>query len=246
MDGIVSTSVSSSNSSDPSSRRRRGSRRSLIIVCSVLSLFLVGAVVVFKGHVSGTEFAPSHFQTREFSFYEVPFLHIQITPIDRKNITGPVARQILAKSWINVPRGTPPVDWHLVVLYRGPTGTPAVAGLLIDELALQESGNAFWKRWNTDHPQRASVLWPTVQLLAQRELYILIPELMHLARSLPGNDNAVELQADVDVWLIGQYASLVKDLREADRAVLADEMLAEALSDYPSSAELADLRGTGG
>lgn len=246
MVGIVSTSVSSSHSPRPSSRARRGSRRSLIIVCTILSLFLVGAVVAIKGNVSGTEFAPSHFQTRDFAFYEIPFFHIQITPITRKNTTGAVQRQLRAKGWITVPRGKKPTQWHLVSLSRGPTATPAVAGLLSDQMQIQDSTNPFWVGWNSDHPNRASVLWPTVQQLAERELYVLIPELFQMARTLPGKDNAAEMTAAIDRWLIGQYVGLVKDLRDADRGVLADELLAEAIRDYPSSPELADLRSSGG
>ena len=242
---IVSTSVSSSNSPEKSSRSRKGSRRTLIVVCSILSLFLVAAVVLIKGNVSGTEFAPSHFQTREFSFYEILFLHIQITPIDRKNNTGPVERQLRAKSWISVPRGKQPTTWHLVSLSRGVAATPAVAGLLIDELRVQSTGAPFWESWNKDYPQRASVLWPTVQLLAERELYLMIPELLQLARNLPGDDNAAKLSAEMDRWLISQYVGLVDDLRAADRHLLAGEMLTEALSDYPDSQELAQLRGAG-
>ena len=207
-----------------------------------MSILLVTVVVLLKGSVSGTEFAPSHFQTREFSFYEIPFLHIQITPITRKDKTGPIARQIRANSWITVPRGQKPTNWHLVALNRGPTGTPAVAGLLTDGLAIESANGSFWKIWNDDHPKRASVLWPTVQRLAERELYVIIPELMQLARTLPGDDDANLLADQIDRWLIEQYTGLVKDLRDADRMVLADEMLAEAIGDFPASQELADLK----
>ncbi|WP_182866063.1 hypothetical protein [Stieleria mannarensis] len=215
-------------------------------MCTVLSLFLVATVVAIKGNVSGTEFAPSHFQTRQFSFYEIPFLHLQITPITRRDSTGPLARQIRAKGWITVVRGKKPSGWHLVSLRRGPTSTPAVAGLLTDTMQLQDSGSPFWVSWNNDHPNRASVLWPTVQRLAERELYVMLPELFQLARTLPGQDNAAELTAAVDRWLVDQYVMLVNDLRDADRADLADDLLAEARRDYPASQQLADLDSRGG
>ena len=211
-----------------------------------MSLALVAGIVMVKGRVSGREFAPSHFQTRQFSFYEIPFLHVQITPIERKNTTGPVSRQLKAKGWIQVPRGKKPTDWHLVSLQRGIGGTPAVAGLLIDELELQYSGSAFWKTWNTDNPKRASVLWPAVQRLAERELYVMIPELMQLARTLPGDDDKAKLSAAIDSWLISQYAGLVVDLREAERDRLAEEILTEAIADYPDSQLLIDLRPADG
>ncbi|MCA9138546.1 MAG: hypothetical protein KDB00_17365 [Planctomycetales bacterium] len=214
----------------------------LIITCSILSIALVAIVVTIKGSVSGSEFAPSHFETRVFSFYEIPFLHIQITPIKRKNTTGPISRQLRAKSWINPPRGQAPTTWHLVELSRGPTGTPAVAELLTSELEIRDSTGLVWEQWNLDHPNRAAVLWPVVQRLSERELYVIIPELLLLARTLPGSDDANALSAEIDRWLVGQYAGLVKDLRDAKRTVLADEMLEEAIADYPNSPELAALR----
>jgi hypothetical protein len=214
----------------------------LIIVCTLLSVLLISAVVAIKGHVSGSEFSPSHFQTREFTFYEIPFVHLQITPIRRKDTTTGIARQIRAKSWINVPRGQKPTQWHLISLWRGPTATPAVASLLSKELELQGSAGSFWEDWNSDHPQRASALWPVVQRLAERELYIMIPELLQTARTLPGSDDAVTLSAAIDRWLIDQYVGLVKDLRDAQRIVLADELLAEAMTDFPQSETLAALK----
>ncbi|WP_233903197.1 hypothetical protein [Stieleria maiorica] len=207
---------------------------------------MVATVVAIKGSVSGTEFAPSHFQTRQFSFYEIPFFHVQITPITRTDTTGPLARQIRAKGWISIVRGKKPSHWHLVSLRRGPTNTPAVAGLLTDTMQLQDSGGPFWVGWNNDHPNRASVLWPAVQRLAERELYVMLPELFQLARTLPGKDNAGELTAVIDRWLVDQYVMLVKDLRDADRRDLADDLLAEARRDYPASQQLADLDSRGG
>lgn len=242
MVGTLSTSVSSSPSPNLDYRGRRGSRRPLIIICTILTVFLVAAVMMIKGRVSGTEFSPSHFQTRDFFFYEIPYLHVQLTPIRRSNSTGSFTLQIRAKSWINVPRGVPPSNWHLVTLWRGPTEIPAVASLLVRELELPESGGLFWENWNTDHPNRASVLWPLVQRLADRELYVLVPELMLLARTLPGDDDADKLAAVANQWVVDQYVGLVNDLRDADRGVLADDLLDEAISDFPLSKVLTALK----
>lgn len=242
MVGTVSTSVSSSNSNAKPSRGRPKTRRVLVITCVFLSLALLGTLVGIKGRVSGSEFAPSHFQTREFSFYEIPFLHIQITPIKRKNTTGAIARQLRAKSWISVPRGNPPSVWHIVRLWRGPSNTTAVASLLTEQLRVGQGSGGFWKNWNSEHPNRASVLWPQVQELAERELYVLIPELMLLARSLPGDDSPNALSDAIDQWLVDQYSGLVTDFRDANRLMLADELLTEALNDYPDSPQLNELK----
>ena len=69
---------------------------------------------------------------------------------------------------------------------------------------------------------------------------------MVLARSLPGGDNAAELSAAIDQWMISQYVDLIQDLRDADRDVLAQELLEEATADYPESERLADLKSAAG
>ncbi|KAA5538766.1 hypothetical protein FYK55_26570 [Roseiconus nitratireducens] len=231
----MSTSVSTTGSS----RGGRKSRRAVVIVCSILCTLLVAALVLIKGNVSGTEFAPSHFQTREFSFYEIPFLHLQITPVRRKMVTDATSRQIRTSAWIQVPRGKPPETWHLVSLSRGPTTTPALGQLLTDELTVRDSSGPFWSSWNSDHPKRAAVLWPVVQRLAERELYLLIPELMQLGRT---HADDATLPKAIDQWLIDQYVGLIRDMREADRTDLADALLREAVQDYPDSDALAALQ----
>lgn len=222
----------------------RNRRPVAYIVAAVLTLVLVGGFVAIQGNVSGTEFSPTHFRTREFSFYEIPLVHVQLTPITRTDRTGPVERQLRAKTWIKAPNGPPPEPWHLVTIRRGTRASTAHASLLVEEMQLTELGKYFWKRWNVDYPKRATVLWPLVQRLAERELYVLIPELLARARSLSGQDDAQEFLDDVTPWLIEQYASLIGDLRDANRNVLADEILTEALKDHPDARVLIDLKAT--
>lgn len=233
-----------SNGVKTSPRKRGSSRRMIVVLCTLLIGIGVTVVVAIKGNVSGTEFAPSHFQRRDFSFYEIPGLNMQITPIRRSTAADPLQTQIRTKGWIQVPRGQKPNTWHLVRLSRGPSTTPAVASLLVDEMHVGLPNDPFWKDWNNDHPKCAATLWPVVQRLAERELYVLIPELMSLARSLPGDDNGKQLAAAIDDWLIEQYVGLISDLRAADRTRLADELLDEALQDYPEATQLTALEQT--
>lgn len=217
-------------------------RRSIVtLVTGILSLVLVGGFVLIQGNVSGVEFSPTHFQTREFAFYEIPILSVQLTPIQRTDITGASERQIRSRSWISVPGGPPPEPWHLVRIQRGPSSTPGQASLLVDQMQLQTGGKPFWNSWNSSHPNRASVIWPLAQRLAERELYVLIPELLARARSLPGGDDTLALSKSLDPWLVSQYASLVRDLRDDKRERLAEKILTEALLDHPDADELREL-----
>lgn len=240
----MSTSVSSSPKAKKSNRSRSRPTRTLFLVGGVLVGALFAIVIAIRGRVSGVEFAPSHFQTRSFSFYEIPFVHWAITPITRKVSTEPVARQIRTKSWITTPRGKAPSDWHIASISRGPSTTPGDASLLTSTLELRSGGKAFWKQWNLDHPRSAAVLWPIVQKLAKRELYVIIPELLLLARTLPGGDDPATLRSAITDWLPDQYVGLIRDQRAAKNQQFAADLLAEALDDYPDSEALRTLQSS--
>ncbi len=180
------------------------------------------------GYVEGEEFSPTHFRSRRFSFYEIPIIHWQITPIHRSSSTPPTALLLTQKNWISPP-STPPTVWHLVSLRRGgrePQDDDAA--LLLSQLRLQRDGGPFWSQWSQDHPKLAGVLWPTIGTLSERELYILMPRLLELVRSI---ENVDALRATQRQYLQREYASLVRDMRAAGQRDLADALVAEAAQD---------------
>ena len=194
-------------------------------------------IIRTQGYVSGVEFAPSHFQTRDFSFYEIPLLQHQITPIHRKTRSGETATYLRQKSLIPL-TGRPAETWHLVSISRGLTGTTAAdASFLVDQMKLNKAGKEFWRQWSINFPAKAALLWPKVQKLADRELYVLIPELMELvsADSTKSGGNTQQLQSKIDDYLQEQYLTLIGDMSAADRKPLAAALLAEARLDYPSN-----------
>jgi len=193
-------------------------------------------VVFTQGHVVGQEFSPTHFRQRHFDFYEIPLLHWQITPIRRRTTTPETARFVRQRAFVRTAPGTP-TTWHLVSISRGVTGsTPGDAELLTTQLGMiAEGGQPYWKRWSQDHPGRAKVLWPVIQRLAIRELYVLMPPLLELAQF---DRTPAELAATVDASLRREYGELVRDMQAANRDALAQELLREALQDYPDDPQL--------
>ena len=199
-------------------------------------------VIRTQGYVSGVEFAPSHFQIRDFSFYEIPLLQHQITPIHRKTHSSATATYLRQKSLIPL-TGGPAKTWHLVSISRGLTGTtPADASFLVDQMKLRFGGKDYWRQWSIDHPAKAALFWPKIQKLAGRELYVLIPALMELVAAdstKPGGNtktgNTQALQSKIDEYLQNQYLTLIGDMTAADREPLATALLAEARSDYPDN-----------
>ncbi len=237
---VVSSSVSPSAKASAATRGPK-LRKWVVVVGAILSSLLIFVAVRLQGHVTGRELSPTHFHVRTFSFYEIPLLHIQITPIKRAGVTPKTATYIRQKSLIPNPKGDPKT-WHLVTLSRGVSGTtPADAKLLHDQLTLKVDGGDFWRQWSIDHPQRAKKLWPVIQRLAERELYILMPGLMELALI---DQTPAKFSEQADLWLREEYIKLVNDMREANREELAGQLLEEALTDFPDDVELAKLRSS--
>lgn len=219
-------------------RRWKRSRRILLVgvIASTILIFFIGGAILMQGGVHGTEFSPTHFQTRTFSFREVPLLHLQLTPIRRSAGTANAASYLRAKNLIQVPPGSP-IEWHLVRMSRGiSTGDPADAEILVKHLSLDVGGDVYWKKWSTAHPELAQVLWPRIQLLAKRELYVLMPDLFELAKTAPSSTEAFTEQ--LDRLIRESTLRLAADMNEAGRTELARDLLAEGLEDYPNDADL--------
>jgi len=219
-----------------------------IILYSLVATGVAGTlalVVLLFGSVSGTEFSPSHFKMRRFTVHEIPLLRIQISPMQRTAMQTATARYLIAQSLIQTPAG-PPNDWQLVDLTRAKVNqTEADPKLLTDQLEFivynqaNSTGNEFWHDWSIREPAKAKVLWPVIQKLAIRELYVLIPKLFSLA--IDANSER-SLQQSIDDYLRVSYVNLVSEMRDAKRTELADEFLSEALADFPSDEKLQALR----
>lgn len=231
----MSTSVSTPTPDRTTLARK--SRRVKWIVTISAAVLLIGLVFVListQGYVTGEEFSPTHFQSREFSFYEIPLIHIQITPIRRSGSTSSTATYVRQNSLIRPHKGKPS-NWHLVSISRGVVTTPADANLLLEQLKLKESDAGYWREWSADHPEQARVFWPMIQKLAERELYLVMPQLFELAQmNLPPE----ELQQQMDELLLEQYVGLIRDMSDAGRPELAEQLRSEAQDDYPGRKEL--------
>lgn len=215
-------------------RRISGTQLWISLISAIVLGVLLWALVGTLGHVEGEEFSPTHFRSRRFSFYEIPIIHWQVTPITRSNSTPPTARLLTQKNWISPP-SSPPTTWHLVSLSRGGREPQEDdAALLLSQLRLQRDGVPFWSQWSQDHPALASELWPTIGTLSQRELYILMPRLLELVRSIDSVDMLRQTQRQ---YLQQEYASLIGDMRAAGRDDLADALSLEASQDQQHSSQ---------
>lgn len=166
---------------------------------------------------------------------------MQITPIRRKGVSVKAVDYLRLSGLIKV-KSTPPADedWDLVELNRGLSGsTPADANLFIEPMeSFGAAGTPRWEKWSIDHPKLAAVVWPEIQKLANRELYILVPSILEM---LQHDHTPAELSEKIDSLLREEYRTLVVDMRAAGRPEVAKQLLSEALADYPNDDQLKKL-----
>lgn len=220
------------------SKNNRTLKRWFTAIATVVTVVVFFVIVRTQGYVAGSEFSPTRFQQREFSFYEIPLLHIQITPIQRSGSTPAAATYVRQTGLIPRLKKTEE-DWHLVSISRGlGSEKPRDPKLLMDQLEL--GGNdEYWRTWSKNKPEHAKILWPLIQKLSIRELYLLMPSLFETAQI---EQSAAELQASLDAQLQSEYVKLVEDMRAAERDDLADALLSEAMLDYPENEAIRNLQ----
>lgn len=240
-DAVGADSTDSPRIANPRGKRAAGNRMPIwqIVLIGLVISAIAFLIVSTQGHVRGQEFSPTLFQAREFHFYEIPLLHVQMTPIRRSSATPRAATYVRQNSLIKPATSGSESPWHLVHLSRGVGAEkPADAELLMNQLNLTKAGKPYWRIWSVDNPEHAKKFWPIIQRLATRELYVLMPRLFELAQQAHTPD---ELKAKIDQQLQSDYVRLIQDLRDADRNDLAEQLRNEATADYPDDNELRSL-----
>jgi hypothetical protein len=201
---------------------------------------LVFIATVTFGAVHGTEFCPQTFERRSYSYYEVPLIRLQVTGERHEDLTGDTAKSLLADKHITPVTGGE-VDWHVLAGSRGTSGRrPGDAGILMLYLDATEDGSNFrWKHWSEQHKEAAAVLWPAVQQLAMRNLYVFVPDLFDLAKRI---DDAATLKEQVDRALAQKLLYLARKQLSRGNRDEARRTLDEAAALDPLNPELEQFR----
>lgn len=225
----------------PAKRSKKRRTTILAILSTIAMIAALALITLLFGRVRGVEFSPTHFTSRSFVFYEIPIVHLQVWPIKRTPEPMPSLNLLRSKNYIKVPSGDSEI-WHLVEIKRGPTSpTPGDAEILVGHMRLGEgTTGSVWENWSRDNPAAAAVLWPAVKRLAERELYLLIPDLFSLAEK---HNDANKLAAAIDGNLRQEYLRLAEDLVAAKQPLLAENLLDDALIDFPDDPALRELAG---
>ncbi len=210
-------------------------------ILGILSVtLLVFVATLMFGAVHGTEFCPQTFERRSYSYYELPIVRVQITGEKHEDLTGATELHVTSQKLVT-PLTTTKKDWHVLVGSRGTrVRRPGDAGILVQYLDAMEAGNYHrWVRWTEEHDKLAKEFWPGVQQFALRELYVFMPDLFDLTKSIA--DPATLKQA-IDHLLAQKLLLLARRHSEQNDTPAAIKVLDEALALDPENAQIKDAR----
>jgi hypothetical protein len=218
---------------------RRILMRTLVVLLVLAGgLFIVATGTLLFGQISGQEFAPDTLERRRYSYYELPVVRIQVTPIWR-SVSRPELEQALVDGkYVEI--SSPPGRWDLIASYRLAQmlreGDAQILSNYLD--AWNDAGEVHWLQWTTSHPAIAKILWPEIVKLARQELYFFMPELFELAAE---RTDAQAFQGDLKQILARKYEELAQVEVELQNSAAAVRFYTEALSYEPHRA--ASLQG---
>ena len=140
-------------------RKRTGSvvRRALYILTAVLTFAGLFSFLVFSfGRVDGTEFSPDRFSRRDFTYYQIPIVKLQITPVVRSN-PAHVLEDYLSNKKILVP-GKTADRWDPVNTFSGAAQIDGDAKILCNYLDTRnEDGDFLWLDWTKDEKNEKKI-----------------------------------------------------------------------------------------
>ncbi|HEU0069641.1 MAG TPA: hypothetical protein VFQ26_10365 [Nitrospiraceae bacterium] len=190
----------------------------------------------------GEEFSPDDFTRRTFTYYELPILGLQVTPIWHADSTNDLEKYLLNDKLI-IAAKSQPQRWDLVTGHKGPRRETRGDALILCQYldAVDKDGKNVWQTWSEQHTESAKILWPTIGKIARQQLYSFTPDLFRLAQS---ETATAEFKTVLNQTVADKYVLTAKALQAVEQDAAAQELFAEALKHVPDHAEA--LAATGG
>ena len=241
-------SMSSSSTGSPASGDGRRSVWRLRIGVGALVLLAGGLIfliaVIMRGFVMGQEFSPDRFDRRFFSYYEIPLIRLQLTPISRSPMTSDLETHLQTNKYVPKPISAK-TRWHRVTVGRVGSIWNGEASILCTYLDTQVGEDPLWLAWTKQHPKLAKEFWPEVVRLARRNRYKFLPDLFDLAAQATSSEDPVtgtaQFHSQLNRTLARNYVQLAQTHVELDNHKRAVIDFTYALDHDPKN--VAALRG---
>ncbi len=207
----------------PTRATKTWSQRLLVVTVFIVGVGgTLGFFVLSFGQVSGTEFTPDRFERRDFAYFRIPLVQLQITPVVRwdssNDLENHLARNALKKH-VQVPMAK---RWDVATVKAGTSEEVGDAAILCHYLDTKnEDDNFLWLAWTKSDEDRAKPLWLAVHHATKIDTYVCIPDLFEIAEA---HEDAKEMSDEIDRYMAGTLSSMA-----ADQATLEDYDRAEQL-----------------
>lgn len=172
----------------------RSTRSTILIIVAVggIVLFFGFFIVIGFGVVVGDEFEPYSAQHRSFTYYEIPFIHVPISPVVQSVSRPPLEQHLVRKGYWPIRKGK---RWDLAAVARGGLQEEADVQVLMEYLTAGEmTGDQYWLDWTKRHKATAKELWPEVALLGRLDLYPYVAVLFEAADKHPDPKDYIKVR----------------------------------------------------
>ena len=224
-----------------SKRKKTGRvfRKALFVLTTVLTFAGLFSFLVFSfGRVDGTEFSPHQFSRRNFTYYQIPIVQLQITPVVRSSPTHDL-EDYLSRQKILVP-ATTANRWDPINTYSGSAQINGDAKILCNYLDTTNSHREFvWLDWTKDEKNEKKIgpFWSAVHQAANLNAYFVIPSLFQVAKK-PLDAEAFE--TELHNVARQQYFDAATDYASVNESDIAEKLFAAAREHEVESRENAE------
>lgn len=231
----------SSNSTVVVKKPGRGQFAAIVGLSLFFGLLVITYITFYFGYIEGQEFASDTFTRRQFYYYEIPLVGLQVTPITRSMTSNDLEVHLGSNGLVPaLTSGQQSGRWDLVMATRGiiPESRQVVgqgeARVLCECLDAQDAKNDYiWLDWTKNNTELAKVVWPAVAKLARQELYIFVPDLLLHARAA---SDPKSLKTELDALLADKYLAFAQVQQQLGAHEQAIELYTEVLNHSPTSA----------
>ena len=213
-------------------------RVGLTAFAGIAAVLLGLLLTLMFGGVHGIEFCPQTFERRSYSFYEIPWIGVQVRGVRHVDLTGEVEKHLVKQSLVPIAAKAPQRNWHIVHGWRGASSRETGdAAILMNYLDAQDAEEKLvWLDWSEKNPKLATVLWPAIARLSRDDLYVFIPELIALTKHV---EDPVQFQQKLNLSLADKLYLVAQRYQQAENHSAAVRYLDEALQ---INGKRADLR----
>jgi hypothetical protein len=200
----------------------------ILLVAVFVAVAAIVTIVLFGG-VAGEEFCPQRFTVRQFSYYQIPFLKLQITPVTFSTSSrgnSPLVNHLRRNQLLGASSNT--LHWDVVSM----SDVSQIADRGDAEILLKyleqpgAKGAEDWFAWtkNPQHGEVSRLLWPLIGRLAREGLYILMPEIFDAARASDSAGEFLKLCRNRVAPIAHHLATAEQARQNAERAALITEV----------------------